>query len=90
VKVLADLFHMNMEEANIADAIRSAGDHIGHIHFVDSNRKPAGLGHMNYVPIAEALWLIGYRGYLSAEAFPHPHSVAAAEQTIGTFRRFLQ
>jgi sugar phosphate isomerase/epimerase len=89
-KVLADLFHMNMEESNIAEALRGAGDRIGHVHFVDSNRKPAGMGHMNYASIAEALWLIGYRGYLSAEAFPHPDPVAAAEQTIGTFRRFFQ
>lgn len=89
VRVLADLFHMNMEEANIAEALRSAGDRIGHIHFVDSNRKPAGLGHMNYAPVAEVLWLIGYRGFLSAEAFPFPNSTAAAQQTMATFRRFF-
>lgn len=89
VKLLADLFHMNMEEADIAEALRAAGDKIGHIHFVDSNRKPAGLGHMNYAPIAEAMWLIGYRGFLSAEAFPYPDPQAAAEQTIATFRRYF-
>jgi sugar phosphate isomerase/epimerase len=89
LRVLADLFHMNMEEANIAEALRIAGDRVGHIHFVDSNRKPAGMGHMNYAPIAEVLWLIGYRGFLSAEAFPYPNSIAAAEQTIATFQRFF-
>ncbi len=89
IKVLADLFHMNMEEANIADALRAGGACIGHVHFVDSNRKPAGLGHMNYVPIAEALWLIGYQSFLSAEAFPYPDPVAAAQQTIATFKRFF-
>jgi sugar phosphate isomerase/epimerase len=89
LKVLADLFHMNMEEANIADALRAGGDRIGHIHFVDSNRKPAGMGHMNYAPIAEALRFIGYKGFLSAEAFAYPDSVAAAELTIATFKRYF-
>ena len=89
VKLLADLFHMNMEEANIAEALRYGGERIGHVHFVDSNRKPAGMGHMNYAPIAEVLWLIGYRGYLSAEAFPYPDSVSAAEKTISMFNRFF-
>lgn len=89
IKVLADLFHMNMEEAIIADALRTGGTCIGHVHFVDSNRKPAGLGHMNYEPIAAALRAIGYNGFLSAEAFPYPESLAAAEQTIKTFRRYF-
>jgi sugar phosphate isomerase/epimerase len=89
-KLLADLFHMNMEESNIAEALRSAGDRIGHVHFVDSNRKPAGLGHMDYAPIAGALKAIGYLSFLSAEAFAYPDSVGAASQTIATFRRFFE
>ncbi|MHC4121778.1 MAG: TIM barrel protein, partial [Planctomycetota bacterium] len=38
VFLLADLFHMNIEEESIAGSIRSAGKRIGHLHFVDSNR----------------------------------------------------
>ena len=87
VKLLADLFHMNIEEENLADAIRAGGDHIGHIHFVDSNRRPAGLGHMNYEPIAAAIGDIRYIGYASAEAFPYPNPDAAAEQTMKMFRK---
>ena len=90
VKLLADLFHMNVEEANLADAIRTGGDYIGHIHFVDSNRRPAGLGHMDYGPIAEAIQEIGYDGYLSAEAFPYPDSHSAAQQTIDKFQELFR
>jgi sugar phosphate isomerase/epimerase len=89
VKLLADLFHMNIEETNIAGAIRTGASHIGHIHFVDSNRRPAGLGHMDYTPIAAALKEIGYSGYLSAEAFAYPNPLEAARQTIATFRRYF-
>jgi len=87
VKLLSDLFHMNIEEANIADALRLGGDVIGHIHFVDSNRRAAGWGHMDHVPIISALRDINYTDYLCAEAFPWPDSDGAARQTIDTFRK---
>lgn len=89
VKLLADLFHMNIEEANLAEAIRAGAGYIGHIHFVDSNRRAAGMGHMDYGPVAAAIKEINYDGYLSAEAFPLPDSAAAAEQTIATFKEYF-
>lgn len=89
VRLLADLFHMNIEEVDPGDALRSAGPLLGHLHFVDSNRRPAGSGHLNYEPIATALHEIDYHGYASAEALPWPDSRAAAEQTIAAFRKWL-
>ncbi|MEX2212811.1 MAG: sugar phosphate isomerase/epimerase family protein [Phycisphaeraceae bacterium] len=89
VKLLADLFHMNIEETNIAAALREGKGHIGHVHFVDSNRRPAGNGHMDYAPIAAALKEIDYNGYASAEAFPWPDPDAAAKQTISMFNKLF-
>lgn len=89
VKLLADLFHMNIEEADIADGLRAGKGYIGHVHFVDSNRQPAGRGHMDYAPIAEALRQIEYVGYASVEAFPIPSSDEAAELTMEAFRKYL-
>ncbi|MBX3398072.1 MAG: sugar phosphate isomerase/epimerase [Gemmataceae bacterium] len=86
LKLLADLFHMNIEETNLAEALRAAGPHIGHVHLADSNRRPAGFGHTNFAPIAAALTEIGYAGYVSAEAFPYPDSRGAAEATLHAFR----
>jgi sugar phosphate isomerase/epimerase len=85
-KLLADLFHMNIEEQTIAGGLRDGGRWVGHVHFVDSNRRPAGNGHMDYGPIAAALREIGYDGYASAEAFSWPDAESAAEQTMRTFR----
>ncbi|HUY32523.1 MAG TPA: sugar phosphate isomerase/epimerase family protein [Pirellulales bacterium] len=87
VALLADLFHMNIEEVDLPAAIREGGGHIGHVHFVDSNRRPAGLGHIDYSPIVAALDEIGYAGYASAEALPHPDSNAAARQTMVAFKK---
>lgn len=90
VKLLADLFHMNIEEADLPAAVRAGAGRIGHVHFVDSNRRPAGLGHLDFAPISAALREIGYHGFASAEALPYPDSDAAARQTITAFRQFFQ
>jgi sugar phosphate isomerase/epimerase len=89
-RLLADLFHMNIEEADIAAAIHAGAKHIGHVHFVDSNRQAAGRGHTDFAPIAAALNAIGYRGYASAEALPIPNSDEAARLTIAAFQKFLR
>jgi sugar phosphate isomerase/epimerase len=90
VTLLCDLFHMNIEEVDIAAALRQAGRHVGHVHFVDTNRRAAGFGHMNYEPIAAALKAINYTGYASAEVLPLPDSLSAARQTIESFRRWFR
>jgi sugar phosphate isomerase/epimerase len=90
VKILADLYHMNIEETNLADAIRAAGPRIGHVHFADSNRRAAGLGHTDFAPVVAALKDVGYDGYLSAEVLPLPDTDAAARQTIESFRRYAR
>lgn len=89
VKLLADLFHMNIEEADLAGAIRAGGAHIGHIHFADSNRRPAGLGHLPLGPVVAAVRDIGFAGYFAAEAFPYPNPRDAAKQTIEKFRQLF-
>jgi len=89
VKLLCDLFHMNIEEVDIADALRQSGLHVGHVHFVDTNRRPVGTGHMDIAPIIAALKEINYQGYLSAEALPHPNPDEAAAQTIRAYKAAL-
>jgi sugar phosphate isomerase/epimerase len=90
VRLLADLFHMNIEETDLAGALRDGRGLIGHVHFVDSNRRPAGLGHLDYAPVAAALREIAYDGFASAEALPYPDPEAAARQTMTAFRRHFR
>ena len=82
VRLLCDLFHMNIEEADIAAALAAAGRWVGHVHWADSNRHAMGLGHTDPEPIVAALRGIGYEGFLSAEVFPLPTAMDAARQTI--------
>jgi sugar phosphate isomerase/epimerase len=90
VKLLCDLFHMNIEEADIASALRLAGRHLGHVHFADSNRRAIGFGHTDIAPIATALREMNYGGYVSAEVLPLPDSETAARQTIASFKRWFR
>lgn len=87
VRILSDLFHMNIEEPDIAAALREAGPLVGHVHFADSTRQAIGFGHTDVAPVIAALRDIGYAGYLSAEILPLPDSLTAARQTIESFRR---
>jgi len=90
VLILADLFHMNIEESDLAESIlscnRNGKNWIGHTHWADSNRQAMGFGHTDTAPIAQALMSIGYDGYLSGEVFPAPDSNTAARQTLKTIQ----
>jgi len=90
VVLLADLFHMNIEESDLAAALREGAQKIGHVHFVDSNRGPAGVGHLDFEPVAAALKSIDYDGYASAEALPVPSSEQAAKITIESFKHWFR
>ena len=90
ILLLADLFHMNIEEHDIAETIRINHNRIGHIHFADSNRRAMGLGHTDMTAIATAIKSVNYQGYLSAEIFPLPDSDSAALQTIESFKKYFK
>lgn len=89
VKLLVDLFHASIEEADPAAALRLAGSTLGHVHFADSNRQAVGFGHTSMEPIARSLLDLGYAGYLSAEVFPRPDADTAARMTLESFRRWF-
>ena len=85
VKLLCDLFHMNIEEVNLAATLREVAGHLGHLHWADSNRRAIGMGHTEAKPIVAALEAIRYGGYLSAEIFPLPTVREAASASIRSF-----
>jgi sugar phosphate isomerase/epimerase len=89
VELLCDLYHMNIEEADLAASLRETGARVGHVHFADSNRRAIGFGHTDAAPIAAALRDIGYAGFLSAEILPLPDSETAAAQTMKAFRTLV-
>lgn len=89
VRLQLDTFHMNIEEASPADAVRRAGPHLAHVHFADSNRRAPGWGHLDFRPIAGALRDAGYAGAIGLEMLLIPDLDAAARQGLRFVRRLF-
>jgi sugar phosphate isomerase/epimerase len=67
VGLTLDLFHANIEERSIPDAIRRAGSRLWHVHVADSNREGLGRGHLDLEACLAALREIRYAGALVME-----------------------
>jgi len=67
VAVIADTYHMSIEESDIGAAIRRVGPHIRHVQLGDSNRLEPGAGHYDWPETLDALSDIGYDGWLAME-----------------------
>ena len=68
--VMADTYHMNIEERSLPETIRETGGLLNHVHLSDSNRAAPGQGHVDFGAILQALVEIDYRGYLTFELDP--------------------
>jgi D-psicose/D-tagatose/L-ribulose 3-epimerase len=81
VGVLIDTFHANIEEKNIAAAVRSTGQRLTHLHASENDRGLLGSGHVDFPGIVATLNEIGYDGYLMIEGFGYSatekHSLGA-------------
>jgi D-psicose/D-tagatose/L-ribulose 3-epimerase len=69
IGVTIDTFHANIEERSIADAIRSLGSRLRHIHASENDRGPLGRGHIPFVEILAALREVNYQDYVMIEGF---------------------
>ncbi|MXV16374.1 TIM barrel protein [Pedobacter sp. HMF7056] len=69
VKLQLDTFHGNIEEKNIPDTIRKAGDLICHIQGNESDRGTPGTGNLDWTGIRDALYEIKYDGAIVIETF---------------------
>ena len=65
--LLPDTFHMSIEERSIPDALRTAGEHVRHVHLGDNNRLLPGRGALDWPTIFAALRDIGYDGAVNLE-----------------------
>ena len=82
VGVLADMWHMNIEEANITQAVSDNYDRIKHVHFADSNRRAPGMGHFNFQEVISVLVKKKYEGFISFEMLPFPDPISAAQSAL--------
>ncbi|MCX7992864.1 MAG: sugar phosphate isomerase/epimerase [Fimbriimonadales bacterium] len=90
LKIMADFFHMSIEEADIAAALRAAGNHIAHVHLADSNRLLPGQGHTDFRQGFAALREIGYTGYMALECGIAGDPAVALPKTVGYLQAAME
>jgi sugar phosphate isomerase/epimerase len=67
VGVMADLFHMGIEETDLAAAIGDHASRVIHVHLADSNRLQPGRGHLDFAAPFAALREARYDGWFGIE-----------------------
>ena len=82
IGLMPDVFHMNIEDANIGDTLARHKDLIKYIHFADSNRWAPGQGHLDFDEVFEALQRIRFDGWAAIEILPKPDPDTAAKQAV--------
>jgi sugar phosphate isomerase/epimerase len=67
VRMMGDVFHMNIEEVDMGAALESAGDLLGYVHLADSQRLEPGQGHLDFGSVFRGLARMRYDGFASME-----------------------
>jgi sugar phosphate isomerase/epimerase len=82
VGVIADTFHMNIEEIDLAAVFKRYSSYIKHIHLTDSNRYIPGQGHTDFAPVFKVLKAAGYAGAVSFESFVMGDKTEAMRKSV--------
>jgi sugar phosphate isomerase/epimerase len=88
VKMMADFFHMSIEEASIKDSVLENLDYIYHFHLADSNRFAPGRGHTDF-SVLKAVKERGYKYYLALECSMGNDPKEELGFTLNYLKRFI-
>jgi len=69
VGILFDTFHANIEEKNVAAALRTVAPHLKHLHACENDRGIPGSGHTDWLGVFSALRDLRYDGWVTIESF---------------------
>jgi sugar phosphate isomerase/epimerase len=67
LRLLADTYHLNIEEDELCAALRASAGLLGAVHLSDSNRHQPGTGHIPFAAVIATLAEIRFDGVLSVE-----------------------
>lgn len=82
VGLLLDVYHMNIEETHIPNAIRRAGRRIAHVQVSGNDRGIPGVDHLPWGTIVQALDDAGYTGPVCIESFTARNATIATAASI--------
>jgi 2-dehydrotetronate isomerase len=77
VKIMFDVYHVQMTEGRIASNLQASLPHIGHIQIADvPGRGEPGTGEINFPFVFDAIECSGYTGWVGCEYKPVKDSLA--------------
>lgn len=80
LKLLYDVYHMQLSEGSVCDTLTKYADQIGHIHIADApGRHEPGTGEIQYKKVISHLESLGYNGRIGYELFPLTDTVTAVK-----------
>ncbi|WP_163215702.1 sugar phosphate isomerase/epimerase family protein [Clostridium thermarum] len=82
VKLLGDIFHMNIEEDDVAKTIEQHHKYIGYYHLADSNRKLPGFAHTDFKSFFKVLKELNYNGTLSIECHLRGETIEGIRKSL--------
>ncbi len=88
-KLLMDTFHMNIEDGDLTETIRTYGRDTAYVHIADSNRKYPGLGHTDFPALLRAFREVGYDGPYCAECHANGDLDAGCAAWLREMHRLL-
>ncbi len=77
-----DSYHLNIEEKDPYEAIRSAGEHIAHVQVCGNDRGAVGDDHIDWPAFLDALDDAGYAGVLNLESFTADNETIATAASV--------
>jgi hydroxypyruvate isomerase len=80
VKVLYDIYHMQIMRGNVIDTLEKNIDSVGYIHIADvPGRHEPGTGELNFTNILKRLDQVHYQGFIGFELYPMKNSATAIQ-----------
>lgn len=80
--IALDIYHMNIEETDIAAAVRRAGSRVAHVQVCANDRGAPGADHLDWPGFLTALADIGYTGPLVIESFTAENATIATAASV--------
>jgi len=82
LKLMPDVFHMNIEDVQIGATLAKYINDVAYVHLADSNRHAPGQGHLDFDDVINHLKTSDYSGWCSVEILPVPDPDTAAARAI--------
>ncbi|MCH2114112.1 MAG: TIM barrel protein [Pirellulales bacterium] len=87
VKILFDIYHVQIQEGNLLPTLDSAWDHIAYIQLADTpGRKEPTTGEINYPNVLQHIHDKGYRGFVGMEHGNSMEGEKGAAATLAAYR----